>query len=135
MTRAPLALLLLGGLCVAATPLHAARLVSITVLDKDYVVVQISDGDITHNENPSSETISRYTPELNTTPPVAGGGWTVTSSQDANSPGAGRQPTNAYRKTKLSGHGQMEWTGSDFRYEYTYQHWIFLKLPTSMQQG
>ena len=29
----------------------------------------------------------------------------------------------------------MEWTGSDFRYEYTYQHWIFLRLPSPMQQG
>jgi hypothetical protein len=112
MTRAPRALLLLAGLCVAATPLHAARLVSVTVLDKDYVVVQISDGDITHNENPSSETISRYTPELNTTAAVALGSWTITSSQDANYSGAGRQPTNAYRKTKLSGHGQMEWTAA-----------------------
>ena len=29
----------------------------------------------------------------------------------------------------------MEWTGSDFRYEYTYQHWIFLRLPSPLQQG
>jgi len=32
----------------------------------------------------------------------------------------------------VSGHGQMEWVGSDFRYEYTYQHWVFLRLPSPM---
>ena len=131
MTRVPLVLLL----CVAAAPLHAANLTSVSVLDQDYLVVQISDGDVTHNENPSSETVSRYTPELNTSAAVAAANWTITSSQDGNYSGAGRPPTNAWRKTKLSGHGQMEWTGSDFRYEYTYQHWIFLRLPSPMQQG
>ena len=131
MTRVPLVLLF----CVAAAPLYAAKLTSVSVLDKDYLVVQISDGDVTHNENPSSETVSRYTPELNTSAAVSTASWTITSSQDGNYGGAGRQPTNVYRKTKLSGHGQMEWTGSDFRYEYTYQHWIFLRLPSSMQQG
>ena len=29
----------------------------------------------------------------------------------------------------------MEWVGSDYRYEYTYQHWIYLRLPSSLQQG
>jgi endoglucanase len=131
MTRAAFVLLL----CVAATPVDAARLTSVTVLDRDYLVVQISDGDVVHNENPSSETVSRYTPVLNTTAAVSTASWTVTSSQDGNYSGAGRQPASCSRKTKLSGHGQMEWVGSDFRYEYTYQHWIFLRLPSPMQQG
>ena len=131
MTRVPLVLLL----CVAAAPLYAAQLTSVTVLDRDYLVVQISDGDVTHNESPVSETISRYTPVLNTSAAVSTASWTITSPQDGNYGGAGRQPTNAYRKTKLSGHGQMEWTGSDFRYEYTYEHRIFLRLPSPMQQG
>ena len=29
----------------------------------------------------------------------------------------------------------MEWSGSDYRYEYTYEHWIYLRLPNSLQQG
>ncbi len=131
MTRVPLVLLL----CVSAAPLSAASLTNVGVLDRDYLVVQVSDGDVTHNENPSSETVSRYTPVLNTSAAVSPASWTITSSQDGNYGGAGRQPASAFRKTKLSGHGQMEWTGSDFRYEYTYQHWIFLRLPTPMQQG
>jgi endoglucanase len=131
MTRVTLAFLC----CIAATPLYAAQLKSVTVLDRDFVVVHISDGDVTHNESPVSETISRYTPVLNTTAAVSNASWTITSPQDASYGGAGRQPVNAYRKTKLSGHGQMEWTGSDFRYEYTYDHRIFLRLPSPLQQG
>ena len=121
--------------CVAAAPLYAARLASVTVLDRDYLVVQVSDGDVTHHESPASETVSRYTPALDTSAAVSAANWTITSSQDGNYGGAGRRPTSVYRKTKLSGHGQMEWTGSDFRYEYTYRHWIFLRLPSPMQQG
>jgi endoglucanase len=131
MTRVPVVLVL----CLLAAPLHAAKLTSVSVLDRDYIVVQISDGDVTHNENPGSETVGRYSPELNTSAAVATANWTISSSQDGNYGGAGRQPTNVYRKTKLSGHGQMEWVGSDFRYEYTYQHWIFLRLPSPLQQG
>lgn len=131
MSRVPLVLLL----SLAAVPLHAARLTGVSVLDRDFVVVRVSDGDVTHNEGPSSETISRYTPVLSTTAAVANASWTITSSQDAAYAGAGRQPSGVFRKSKLSGHGQMEWTGSDFRYEYTYEHWLFLRLPSSMQQG
>ena len=112
MARVPLLLLL----SLLAVPLHAARLTSISVLDRDYVVVQISDGDVVHNESPVSETVTRYTPALDTGAAMSTGSWTITSSQDASYGGAGRQPTVVYRKTKLSGHGQMEWTGSDFRY-------------------
>src|ERR1043165_5046069 len=131
MTRVPFVLLL----CGLASPLDAAHLTSVSVLDQDCLVVQISDGDVVHNENPSSETVSRYTPVLDTSAAAATANWTITSSQDGSYSGAGRTPTSAFRKTKLSGQGQMEWTGSDFRYEYTYQHWIFLKLPSPMQQG
>jgi hypothetical protein len=80
MTRVPLVLLY----CVRAALLSTARLTSVSVLDKDYIVVQVSDGDVTHNENPSSETVSRYTPELNTTAAVSIASWTITSSQDGN---------------------------------------------------
>ena len=69
--RKPLLALIL---CAVAAPVHAAKLTAVSVLDKDYLVVQISDGDVTHNENPSSETIGRYTPELNTTAAVANRG-------------------------------------------------------------
>ena len=29
----------------------------------------------------------------------------------------------------------MEWSGNDYLYEYTYEHWVYLMLPSSLQQG
>ena len=118
----------------AASPLHAAKLVSVSVLDKDYLVVHFLDGEVTISAT-DQQTVTRYTPALSTAAAVQTANWTLKSSQDGNYGSAGKHPLNCYRKTKLSGHGQMEWVGSDYRYEYTYQHWIFLRLPNSLQQG
>jgi hypothetical protein len=118
---------------VAPLGAEAAKVVSVGTLDKDYVVVQISDGDVAH-EAPG-EKVTRYTPELSTTAAVATSSWTIKSSQDASYGTAGKNPTACSRKKKLSGHAQLAWVSSDYGYEYTYQHWIYLRLPTSLQQG
>jgi endoglucanase len=120
---------------IVAEPLRAeaAKLINVGVLDKDYVVVQVSDGDVAH-EMPG-EKVTRYTPELSTSAAVQTSSWTIKSSQDANYGTAGKSPTACSRKKKLSGQAQMDWASSDYKYEYTYQHWIYLKLPSSLQQG
>jgi hypothetical protein len=112
---------------------EAAKVVSVGPLDKDYLVVQISDGDVAH-EVPG-EKVTRYTPELSTTAAVAPSSWTIKSSQDASYGTTGKNPSACSRKKKLSGHAQLDWVSSDYAYEYTYQHWIYLKLPSSLQQG
>ena len=126
----------LGGFAIAVVvPLRAeaAKVVSVGALDKDYVVVQVSDGDVAH-EVPG-EKVTRYTPELSTTAAVATGSWTLKSAQDASYGTAGKNPTACSRKKKLSGQAQMDWVSSDYAYEYTYQHTIYLKLPSPLQQG
>jgi hypothetical protein len=110
---------------------HAAKLVSVSVLDRDYLVVQVLDGEVAHEP----EKVTRYTPELSTTAAALASSWTVTSSADAGYAGAGKNPSAISRKTKMSGQSQEAWVGSDYTYEYTYQHSIYLKLPTSLQQG
>jgi len=110
---------------------HAAKLVSVSVLDRDYVMVHVLDGEVAHEP----EKVTRYTPELSTTAATLPSNWTVTSTADAGYTGAGRNPTAISRKTKMSGQSQEAWVGSDYTYEYTYQHWVYLKLPTSLQQG
>jgi MYXO-CTERM domain-containing protein len=112
---------------------RAAKVVSVGALDKDYLVVQISDGDVAH-EAPG-EKVTRYTPELSTTAAVAATNWTIKSATDANYGAAGKNPTACSRKKKLSGQAQKDWVSSDYAYEYTYQHWIYLKLPSSLVQG
>ena len=116
---------------------NAAKLVSVSTLDRDYLIVNISDGDVIHqDETTKTEQIVRYTPELNTNAAVLATSWTITSTDDSNY-STGRNPASCYRKKKLSGHGEMEWVdpNHDYRYEYTYEHWIYLQLPDSLQQG
>jgi len=126
---------LLALLCGSAGEAAAARLIDVSVLDRDYLVVRITDGDVIHHEGSTGEEVIRFTPELDTGVAVQNPSWTITSSQDPNYGAGGQHPQNCSRKTKLSGHAQMEWIGGDFRYESAYEHWIYLRLPDSMQQG
>ena len=114
---------------------QAAKLIGVSVLDKDYLIVHLSDGDVIHHEGSTGEEIIRYTPVLDTDAADQIGNWTITSSDDANYSGPGQNPKNCSRKKKLSGHAQLGWSGSDFIYEYTYDHWIYIELPSSLQQG
>lgn len=125
---------LLISLCFLVMPGFAAQLVDVSVLDRDILVVHLSDGDVVHDEGGSGEIITRHTPELNATAAAATASWTLTSADDASYGASGQHPSFCYRKTKLGGHAQMEWIGNDFRYEYTYEHWIYLQLPSSLQQ-
>ena len=126
-----LLLVLLGGMISEG---QAAKLTDVSVLDKDYLVVHVSDGKVIHDEG-VGETVIRHTPELDTGAAVRTDSWTIESSGDASYGESGRHPQGCHRKTKLNGHAQMEWSGRDYRYESTYEHWIYLRLPTSLQQG
>jgi endoglucanase len=128
--------LLLVVVAGIAGPVQAAKLLDVSVLDKDYLIAHFSDGDVVHNES-GIDSVVRYTPELSTTAATQTGNWTITSSQDTNYSGAGKHPQNCYRKKKLSGHAQENWSSAawDYIYEYTYEHWVYLRLPSSLQQG
>ena len=126
-------LILLPG--IPASESRAAKLVDVSTLDRDYLIIHISDGDVIHQDEISkTEQVLRYTPELNTSAAVLTSSWTISSPNDSNYGGSGQNPVGCSRKKKLSGHAEMEWVGSDYRYEYTYEHWIYLHLPDSLQQ-
>ncbi len=125
-------LLLTSG---AGYEIQAAKFVGVDVLDKDYLVVHLLDGEVIHTEGAIGESIIRYTPELNTDAVIQTSNWNLTSLDDDNYSTDGQPPQTCYRKTKLNGHAQLEWSGNDYNYEYTYEHLIYLKLPTSLQQG
>jgi endoglucanase len=136
MRRILFSLLFLG--CFAPTRALATKLVSLDVLDQDYVVAAFLDGEVEHQEtgsfNPAAEVVHSYGTALSAAAAVAKTNWTIASADDANYATA-KNPTACSRKTKMSGQAQKDWGGSDWNYQYTYQHWIYLKLPTSMQQG
>lgn len=125
-------IIVLGGLC---NEVHATKLISVEVLDEDFLVVNLSDGEVVHNEGSGGETTIRYLPEFDTAVGAQPGSWTITSVDDDTYGAAGLHPLQCFRKTKLNGHAQLAWSGNDYLYDYTYEHWIYLSLPNSMQQG
>ncbi|WP_051309641.1 cellulase N-terminal Ig-like domain-containing protein [Desulfogranum japonicum] len=123
--------------CTVPPAVFAASLVEVTIQDRDYLVVHVADGEIIHHEGSQGDEVIRYTPELDTAVAMQPARWLLTSSTDSAYGSGGQHPVSCSRKKKLSGHGEFEWSTSDndFRYEYTYDHWIYLQLPSSLQQN
>ena len=94
-------------LCSSINDVFAAKLISANILDKDYISVHLSDGEVIHHEGTASEEIIRYTPEVDTDAATQVTNWTITSLDDSNYNGSGQNPQQCYRKKKLSGHAQL----------------------------
>ena len=98
-------LILLPG--IPASESRAAKLVDVSTLDRDYLIIHISDGDVIHQDEISkTEQVLRYTPELNTSAAVLTSSWTISSPNDSNYGGSGQNPVGCSRKKKLSGHAE-----------------------------
>ncbi|MBD3243434.1 MAG: glycosyl hydrolase family 5 [Chitinivibrionales bacterium] len=131
---------------VAAHP-HATRLANVGVVDQGYLMVHFLDGEVvfadagtgphafTHSHHTGQDTVKRFDPALNVTAATTPASWTLTSGDDSNYGAGGRHPTACHRKTKVNGHSEQQWTGSDFAYEYTFEHYLYLQLPSPLQQG
>ena len=126
--------------------LHATKLVWVKVVDKDYIQVFFKDGEVVFVDDglgtcaftgcveaDDNELIS-YGTELDTVNAVSTANWIITSAGDANYTTA-QSPIAVYRKSKLTGMSQEEWSGSDYEYDWAYEHSIFLQLPSSLKQG
>lgn len=135
--------------CLAQISL-GSKLAELKVIDKDYLLVYFKDGDVTFNEdltflgtnaytnkNPGSAKNKAvwYGSKLSTTEAVLPQNWTIISTDDAAYGAAGLNPTACYRKSKLNGMAELDWVGSDYNYDITMEHSIYLKLPQSLKQG
>ena len=127
--------------------LHATKLSEVRVLDKDYLMVHFLDGEVTHRDDgigvtaftsdheDDRDTVKTYGTALNTAQAATASVWTVRSTDDANFGAAGRNPAQCHRKTRLNGHAEKAWSGSDYQYQSTYEHFIFLRMPYSLVNG
>jgi hypothetical protein len=128
--------------------LSASKLVEVKVVDKDYLQVCFKDGDVTFVDDglgataflnlahdASNNVIVNYGTALNTANAVTPASWKLTSADDASYGTAGQAPANCYRKSKLNGMYEGDWSGSDFTYQHTMEHSIYLRLPGSLVQG
>jgi endoglucanase len=135
-------------LITAIFPAKATRLVSVKVIDKEYLMAYFMDGQVnfvddgkgscayqTCNEA-SNNNVQRFGAALNTDEAVKTANWVIKSIEDTNFSG-GLNPSACYRKSKLNGMAQMDWStaNNDYIYEYTMEHSVYLKLPYPLVQG
>ncbi|MDR1761424.1 MAG: T9SS type A sorting domain-containing protein [Bacteroidales bacterium] len=132
----------------------STHLVSVHIVDKDYIMLYFRDGDVTFNERKIVDwqtwelyhngpflsdinSLETYGVALNTSNVAISGNWKISSADDVNFGGAGISPSNVYRKSKLGCMAQMGWNNStnDFNYDWAYEHTVFLKLSRSLEQG
>lgn len=139
----PANLLLVPLLACAA---GATRLAEVTAVDKDYLMVRFLDGEVTPkddgigataftSDHTGDDRVVRYGTALDTVAATAVGSWSLQSDDDASYGATGKAPGAVYRKTKLNGMAETTWGSSDWNYEYTREHTLFLKLTSSLQQG
>jgi len=138
-------LFFLGG--AAFVSVQAAKLNEVQVIDAEHIMLHFLDGEVTHRDDGlgssafhghehenDNDTVKYYNPALSTSAAAQVSNFTLSSSDDPNYTSA-TQPTDTYRKTKLNGHAENAWSGSDYQYVSTYAHWIFLKLPQPLTNG
>jgi len=135
------------SLIIISTDAFASKLVWLKVVDQNYMMVQFKDGDVCFMDNGQGtnaytgnhyygwDWVVSYTSALNLTNAATTTNWVIKSTDDANYGTTGLNPTNCYRKSKLNGMSEGEWSGSDYVYSYTMEHNIYLKLPVSLTQG
>jgi len=140
------------ALLLPAVEGYASKLVSVGIVDKDYIMLYFRDGDVTFNEGatpewPLYETIGdfarnmnklvTYGEKLNTMNAAVTEAWKITSSDDPDFGKTGVVPSNIHRKSKLGCMAQMAWNReiNDYNYDWAYEHSLFLKLPKSMKAG
>jgi hypothetical protein len=129
-------------------PLLAAKLVEVKVVDKDYLEVYFKDGDVTFVDNglgpnaflslthdTANEVLTNYGTALNTASATSTASWKLFSNDDASYGTTGAAPMACYRKSKLNGMYEGNWSGNDYVYSHTMEHHLYLKLPSSLVQG
>ncbi len=136
------------SLILIATDAFAAKFVVLKAVDKDYLMVYFKDGDVCFVDDGAGtlaftgehQTANNYAVNYTTALDVNNNAvnsvnWTIKSSTDSNYGTTGLHPSNCYRKSRMNGMAEMDWGSNDWIYIYTMEHWIFLRLPSSLSQG
>ncbi len=121
-----------------AMPIHATKLIEVKVIDKDYLMVHIRDGEVHYRDDgtgPSAylghsfaegdDTLLVFGERLKVAEAQVASQWCI-SSDDDKSFGT-QQPVNVWRKSKPM--------NTDNTLTSELDHWLFLQLPHPMRQG
>jgi endoglucanase len=148
LNKFPSLFVFIAAICFSAQTSRATKLAEVSVLDQEFLLVRFLDGEVFFRDNGKGahafepfahetgmDTVKRYGAALNTANAAAASNWVIKSEQDANYGAAGKSPIKCFRKSKLSGMSEGDWVSSDFKYDYTMEHFIFLRLPSPLLQG
>jgi len=143
--------LLITTICAlfAAGSVFATKLVSVSAVDNEHILLFFKDGEVkfvdnglgsnafTGSVNADDNALTLFGALLSTTEAAKTGSWNIKSADDVAFGNAGIAPANVYRKSKLSCMSQEAWNTqtNDFNYDWAYEHSLFLKLPSKLQQG
>lgn len=117
---------------------HASKFIEFKVIDKQYVMVHLRDGEVHYRDNgtgPSAfkghsfsegdDTLVVFGQRVNVGEVQKCEGWTISSSDDKTF--GSLHPTAVYRKTKPM--------NTDNTLSSELDHWMFLQLPKAMKSG
>ena len=127
--------------------LNATKLYETKVLDKNYLMFHFRDGIVefvddglgstaySNGEDASNSKAVSYGTALNITKATDVSNWRIKSPDDPHYGETGAIPTAISRKKIVNGMSMGPWGSSDWIFDYTYEHFIYLQLPVPMETG
>ncbi len=123
---------------LVSTSVEASKLIGLKVIDKDYLMIQIRDGEVHYRDNGTGksaylghsfeegdDTLFVFGERMNAAEAQKAQLWTISSKDDKSF--SKQHPLAVWRKSKPM--------NIDHTLKGELDHWLFLKLPKSMRQG
>ncbi|TVR09563.1 MAG: hypothetical protein EA401_12870 [Planctomycetota bacterium] len=137
------------GAQLAAEEGAGARLVSVSAVDNQTLLIHVQEGEVEFADDASGDTAYSghyHEPHLNwvvnygalqVANATQASNWSLSSTDDGAYGGGGREPSAVHRKSKMNGMAEYGWSTelNDYEYDYTLEHFLYLRLPEPMQQG
>jgi endoglucanase len=135
---------------VAFRTLWASKLAEMKVVDKDYLMLHFIDAEVVFKDSgkcqgaygghqsldPANSRVREYGEALDLRKAANIRSWRIRSGNDSNYGTFGVSPKAVYRKSRVNGMSYTGWDefNQDQGFDYTMEHFIYLKLPSSMKQ-
>ncbi len=136
--------------CLASSLSMATKIVSVTPLDNQYIMITFLDGEVVRRDDGTencafmghchsadgSKTLYYGTP-LNVSQAMQASNWVIKSSNDRVYRRRGKAPVAVHRKSKLHGMSisRFDELARDYVYDHAMAHTLYLKLPSPLQHG
>ncbi|MBI9070933.1 MAG: T9SS type A sorting domain-containing protein [Melioribacteraceae bacterium] len=133
---------------IISNTITATKLDTVKVVDKDYIMLNFKDGIVDfvddglgvnafhgHHSEAENSFAVYYGSPLSLSDVADVSNWVIKSDDDSNFGSAGVFPEIVYRKSRVNGMSQKQWGSDDWIFDYTNEHFIYLKLPNSLKEN